>query len=85
MKLGRGKKGKVDVLISSLDDVKSVDDAKAIIDRVKPNYVVWAAGMFIYDCQPFLYPDSLDILQINTHLPRYIYIYIHTTNTTPLI
>ncbi|KKZ57825.1 hypothetical protein EMCG_05576 [[Emmonsia] crescens] len=44
MKLGKGKKGKVDVLISSLDDVKSVDDAKAIIDRVKPDYVVWAAG-----------------------------------------
>ncbi|OJD11541.1 hypothetical protein AJ78_07714 [Emergomyces pasteurianus Ep9510] len=44
MKLGTGKKGKVDVLISSLDEVKSVNDAKAIVDRVKPNYVVWAAG-----------------------------------------
>ncbi|PGH13661.1 hypothetical protein AJ79_03509 [Helicocarpus griseus UAMH5409] len=42
--LGKGKKGKVDVLVSSLDDVKSADDAKAIIDKVKPNYVVWSAG-----------------------------------------
>ncbi|EGC48522.1 NAD dependent epimerase/dehydratase [Histoplasma capsulatum var. duboisii H88] len=44
LKLGQGKKGKVEVLISSLDDVKSVDDAKAIVDRAKPDYVVWAAG-----------------------------------------
>ncbi|PGH05670.1 hypothetical protein GX51_02830 [Blastomyces parvus] len=44
LKLGEGKKGKVDVLVSSLDDVKSVDDAKAIVDRAKPDYVVWSAG-----------------------------------------
>ncbi|EER40265.1 NAD dependent epimerase/dehydratase [Histoplasma capsulatum H143] len=44
LKLGQGKKGKVEVLISSLDDVKSVDDAKAIVDRAKPDYVVWAAA-----------------------------------------
>ncbi|EEH44077.2 uncharacterized protein PADG_00366 [Paracoccidioides brasiliensis Pb18] len=44
LKLGKGKKGRVEVSVSSLDDVKSADDAKAIIERVKPNYIVWAAG-----------------------------------------
>ncbi|OJD25337.1 hypothetical protein ACJ73_03299 [Blastomyces percursus] len=44
VKLGRNKKGKVEVLVSSLDDVKSADDAKAIVDRAKPDYVIWAAG-----------------------------------------
>ncbi|QSS62733.1 NAD dependent epimerase/dehydratase [Histoplasma capsulatum] len=47
LKLGQGKKGKVEVLVSSLDDVKSVDDAKAIVDRAKPDYVVWAAVLLI--------------------------------------
>ncbi|KAI9746621.1 MAG: hypothetical protein M1818_000334 [Claussenomyces sp. TS43310] len=41
-----GKKGpgKIDVLISSLDDIKSESDAKKIIDQAKPDYVVWSAG-----------------------------------------
>lgn len=44
LKLGEGKKGKVDVLVSSLDDVKNESDAKKILDQVKPEYVVWSAG-----------------------------------------
>lgn len=44
LKLGEGKKGKVDVLVSSLDEVKSESDAKKILDQVKPEYVVWSAG-----------------------------------------
>ncbi|KLJ10641.1 hypothetical protein EMPG_13984, partial [Blastomyces silverae] len=43
LKLGRNKKGKVEVLVSSLDDVKSAEDAKAIVDRAKPDYVIWSA------------------------------------------
>lgn len=37
--------GKLDVLVSSLDDVKKEEDARKILDIVQPNYVVWAAGM----------------------------------------
>lgn len=44
LKLGEGKKGKVDVLVSSLDEVKNESDAKKILDQVKPEYVVWSAG-----------------------------------------
>ncbi|KAH8691148.1 hypothetical protein BGW36DRAFT_387775 [Talaromyces proteolyticus] len=44
LKLGQGKPGKVSVLVSSLDDIKSVADAQAILDKVSPEYVVWAAG-----------------------------------------
>lgn len=42
--LGTGKPGKLSVLLSSLDDVKSQADAQAVLDKVNPEYVVWAAG-----------------------------------------
>ncbi|KAJ5320150.1 hypothetical protein PENANT_c025G01777 [Penicillium antarcticum] len=42
--LGKGLKGKLNVLISSLEDVKSAADAQKIIDTVTPDYVVWSAG-----------------------------------------
>ncbi|KAA8650536.1 hypothetical protein EYZ11_002076 [Aspergillus tanneri] len=42
--LGKDTKGKLDVLVSSLDDVKSDADAKKILDIVSPDYVVWSAG-----------------------------------------
>ncbi|KAK1148676.1 hypothetical protein N8T08_008561 [Aspergillus melleus] len=42
--LGKGTKGKLNVLVSSLDDVKSDADAKKILDAVAPDYVVWSAG-----------------------------------------
>ena len=38
--------GKMEVLIESLEDVKSEADAKSILDKVKPNWVVWSAGKF---------------------------------------
>ncbi|KAE8380698.1 hypothetical protein BDV26DRAFT_256831 [Aspergillus bertholletiae] len=41
---GRGAKGKLSVLLSSLDEIKSVEDAKKVIDTVSPDYVVWSAG-----------------------------------------
>ena len=44
--LGEGQKGKLDVLVSSLEDVKSDADAKKVLDAVKPNYVVWSAGLY---------------------------------------
>ena len=46
--LGKGRKGKVDVLLSSLDQVKSESDAKKILDSVSPDYVVWAAGTWFF-------------------------------------
>lgn len=39
-----GHEGKVDVLLSSLEDLHTAADATAILDKVKPNYVVWSAG-----------------------------------------
>lgn len=44
MALGKGQPGKISVLLSSLDDVKSRADAQAVLDKVRPEYVVWAAG-----------------------------------------
>lgn len=42
--LGKGKKGKLSVLVSSLDDVKTADDARNLLDKVGAECVVWAAG-----------------------------------------
>ncbi|KAJ5739293.1 hypothetical protein N7533_012077 [Penicillium manginii] len=42
--LGQGRKGKLNVLVSSLEDVKNVADAQKILDAVTPDYVVWSAG-----------------------------------------
>ncbi|KAK3317743.1 hypothetical protein B0T19DRAFT_297060 [Cercophora scortea] len=41
---GKGAIGPLTVLVRSLDDVKSEAHAKAILDEVKPDYVVWSAG-----------------------------------------
>ena len=44
-KLQQGEKGRLQVLVRSLEEVKKVTQAKAIIDEVKPDYVIWSAGM----------------------------------------
>ena len=44
LELGKGLKGKLNVLIASLDDVKSAADAQRILDMTTPDYVVWSAG-----------------------------------------
>ncbi|KAL4987289.1 hypothetical protein BDW68DRAFT_161457 [Aspergillus falconensis] len=36
--------GKLSVLVSSLDDVKTSTDAAKIVNQVDPDYVVWSAG-----------------------------------------
>ncbi|KAI4706040.1 hypothetical protein J4E81_000925 [Alternaria sp. BMP 2799] len=43
-KLGQGQPGKLDVLVHSVADVKSEADAKRILERVNPDWVVWSAG-----------------------------------------
>ncbi|KAK0649063.1 hypothetical protein B0T16DRAFT_409349 [Cercophora newfieldiana] len=40
----QGKKGELNVLVRSIEDVKSQSQAKSIIDEVKPDYIVWSAG-----------------------------------------
>lgn len=44
LKLANEQGGKLDVLVESLEDAKSDADAKAVLDQVKPDYVVWSAG-----------------------------------------
>lgn len=45
--LGKGRKGNLNVLVSSLEDVKTVSDAQKILDTVTPDYVVWSAGTLV--------------------------------------
>ena len=42
--LGAKGPGKLHVLVRSLEDIGSDDQAKGILDEVKPDYVVWSAG-----------------------------------------
>ncbi|GAD99340.1 hypothetical protein NFIA_085580 [Paecilomyces variotii No. 5] len=44
LQLGKNKPGKIDVLVKDLEEIKTEDDAKIVIESVKPDYVVWAAG-----------------------------------------
>src|SRR5579871_3289377 len=37
-------RGKLDVLVESLEDVKSENDARGILQRVGAQWVVWSAG-----------------------------------------
>ena len=43
-KLGQGQPGKLEVLVSSVEDVKSEGDALKILEQAKPDWVVWTAG-----------------------------------------
>lgn len=43
-KLGDNLQGKLNVLVRSIEEVKSESQAKGILDEVKPDYVVWSAG-----------------------------------------
>ncbi|KAF3764420.1 NAD(P)-binding protein [Cryphonectria parasitica EP155] len=43
-KLGESLQGKLNVLVRSIEEVKSEPQAKSILDEVKPDYVVWSAG-----------------------------------------
>lgn len=44
LEAGKNGPGKIDVLVESLEEVKSDGDAKRILDLVKPDWVVWSAG-----------------------------------------
>ncbi|KAH6895633.1 hypothetical protein B0T10DRAFT_526790 [Thelonectria olida] len=42
--LGSGLPGKLNVLVSSIEDVTSQDAASKVLADVKPDYIVWSAG-----------------------------------------
>ncbi|MCJ1387377.1 hypothetical protein MMC18_000220 [Xylographa bjoerkii] len=41
---GHGQPGTLEILVRSLEDVKSPQQAGSIIDEAKPDYVIWSAG-----------------------------------------
>lgn len=43
-RLGEGQPGKLEVLVRSLEEVKSDSHARSLIDEVRPDYIVWSAG-----------------------------------------
>jgi hypothetical protein len=44
LEAGKNGPGKIDVLVESLEDVKSDGDAKKILEKTSPNWVIWSAG-----------------------------------------
>ena len=52
LEAGKNGPGKVDVLVESIEDVKSESDAKRILDLAKPDWVVWSAGLLSFLTSP---------------------------------
>lgn len=44
-KLGQSQPGKLGVLVSSVEEISTNEQAKSIVDDVKPDWIVWSAGM----------------------------------------
>lgn len=42
--LGAGQPGKLNVLVHSVEDVTSQDQAASLLEKVRPDYVAWSAG-----------------------------------------
>lgn len=42
--LGKGQKGEIEVVVESLEDVRSAEQAKQVLNKADPNYVVFSAG-----------------------------------------
>jgi hypothetical protein len=55
LEAGKDGPGKVDVLVSSIEDVKTQGDAQKILDEVKPDWVVWSAGVYLSSFPPKLF------------------------------
>lgn len=68
--LGQGLKGKLNVLVSSLEDVKSASDAQNIIDTVSPDYVVWSAGTDSPPLYQNMHTGQLSNPKLETPKPR---------------
>lgn len=47
------RQGSLEVLVTDLEHIASLEDARALLDRVDPNYVLWMAGeyRYFYDSQ----------------------------------
>jgi dTDP-4-dehydrorhamnose reductase len=44
LEAGKNGPGHVDVLVASLEDVKTEADATRILEKTQPDWVVWSAG-----------------------------------------
>lgn len=48
--LRKGSKGgNVEVLVTDLKHINTADSARALLDSVDPNYIIWTAGEFVRD------------------------------------
>lgn len=43
-RLGAGQPGKLNVLVTSIEDLEGQDQAAKILDQVKPDYIAFIAG-----------------------------------------
>jgi hypothetical protein len=47
LEAGKNGPGEIDVLVESLEEVRSDGDAAKVLEKTRPDYVVWSAGMFV--------------------------------------
>ena len=45
---GAGQRGQLDILVESLEDIKGQEDARAVLEKVGADWVVWCAGVSSY-------------------------------------
>lgn len=45
LEAGKNGPGKIEVLVESLEDVKSEGDATKVLEKARPDWVVWSAGL----------------------------------------
>lgn len=43
-KLGQGQPGQLRVLLKSVEEVRTEEDANRVLEQVRPDWVVWSAG-----------------------------------------
>lgn len=52
---GKGSASKIDVIVESLEDVKTETDARRILEEVKPQWVVWSAGAGMWRIEGYVW------------------------------
>jgi dTDP-4-dehydrorhamnose reductase len=60
-RLGAGQPGKLNVLVRSIEDVTSQEDATSILNEVKPDYIAWSAGKYMFSPSPKQVQTMADI------------------------
>lgn len=69
-KLGTGQPGTLNVLVQSIEDVASQEQAADILNKVKPDMIAWSAGMVTHCITTYLVANTMQELEAKADLTR---------------